>query len=132
QEMEKEKGVIMDEIASYLDSPEESVMDDFEDQVFRGHALGHNILGTAADLQGFSRQDILDFIRQNYNTHELVIGISGNYPLKKVRRLAERIFGDIPERNTTNGRTPPLAAVPQQVTQAKPINQVHQMIGRQA
>src|SRR5690606_4457814 len=73
-EMEKEKGVILDEMASYLDSPEEAVMDDFEDLVFEGHGLGHNILGTAADLQTLSKTDINRFIRQTYNTHEIVIG----------------------------------------------------------
>src|SRR5690606_22444398 len=82
-EMEKEKGVIMDEMASYLDSPEDAIMDDFEDLVFEGHGLGHNILGTAADLQALAKADIADFIRQNYNTHEIVIGVSGNYTARK-------------------------------------------------
>ncbi|WP_257659188.1 M16 family metallopeptidase [Parapedobacter lycopersici] len=132
QEMEKEKGVILDEIASYQDSPEESVMDDFEDQVFQGHALGHNILGTASDLRTFSKTDILRFVQQHYSTHELIIGISGNYPLKRVERLAERIFGSIPERESVNRRIAPPAILPQQLTLTKPINQVHQMIGGRA
>src|SRR5690606_32948682 len=88
-EMEKEKGVILDEMASYLDSPEDAIMDDFEDLVFEGHGLGHNILGTVADLQTLSKADIKRFIEQTYNTHEIVIGISGNYTVKKVRSLAE-------------------------------------------
>ncbi|RZK56241.1 MAG: insulinase family protein, partial [Pedobacter sp.] len=45
-EMEKEKGVILDEITSYLDQPEEAINDDFEDQLFAGHPFGRNILGT--------------------------------------------------------------------------------------
>src|SRR5690606_5307684 len=73
-ELDKEKSVILDEMASYLDSPEEAILDDFEDQLFQGHALGHNILGTEADLTRFNRTDILEFIRQNYRTHEIIIG----------------------------------------------------------
>ncbi len=131
-EMEKEKGVIMDEMASYLDNPEESIMDDFEDQVFEGHGLGHNILGTATDLQSLSKKDIYEFIAQNYNTHEIVIGINGDYPLKKVRSLAEKILGDIPERNTPKERVAPKDIAPQRLLHRKPINQTHHVLGGKA
>ncbi|WP_257666629.1 M16 family metallopeptidase [Parapedobacter tibetensis] len=131
-EMEKEKGVIMDEMASYLDSPEESIMDDFEDQVFEGHGLGHNILGTAADLQALSKTDIVDFIQQNYNTHEIVIGISGKYSLKKVRVMAEKILGWIPDHHTPRRRLVPTEIKPQRLTHHKPINQTHHVMGAKA
>ena len=45
-EMEKERGVILDEIASYLDQPEEAIQDDFEELLFKDHPIGKNILGT--------------------------------------------------------------------------------------
>ena len=128
-ELEKEKGVIMDEMASYLDSPEESIMDDFEDQIFQGHGLGHNILGTAEDLQTLTKVDIDDFIGQNYNTHEIIIGISGNHSLKKVRSLAEKILGGIPERNEPKERLAPQGIAPQRLTHRKPINQTHHVMG---
>src|SRR5690606_2038909 len=66
-EMDKEKGVILDEIASYLDSPEESIMDDFEDLVFSGNGLGHNILGIEDDLKSIEKGDILNFIQTHYD-----------------------------------------------------------------
>ena len=131
-EMEKEKGVILDEMASYLDSPEEAIMDDFEDVVFEGHGLGHNILGTAEDLQALSKADINRFIQQTYNTHEIVIGISGNYTVKRVRQLAERILGDLPENNTRKERLTPSTATSKQITQKKTINQEHHVIGTRA
>src|SRR5690606_1562351 len=87
-ELDKEKGVILDEMASYLDSPEDSILDDFEDQLFSGHELGHNILGTADDLDRLSRDDISEFVRRNYRTDEIIIGISGNYTAQQVNRLA--------------------------------------------
>ncbi|WP_262245304.1 M16 family metallopeptidase [Parapedobacter soli] len=131
-EMEKEKGVILDEMASYLDSPEDAIMDDFEDLVFEGHGLGHNILGTATDLQTLSKADIRYFIQQNYNTHEIIIGISGNYKLKKVKALAERILGTLPENNQRKLRGKPPTAAPRQVASHKPINQVHYVMGTRA
>ena len=131
-EMEKEKGVILDEMASYLDSPEEAVMDDFEDLVFEGHGLGHNILGTATDLQSLSKSDINRFIQQTYNTHEIVIGITGNYTVKKVRQLAEGILGKLSENNSQKERLKPSAVPARQDTQKKPINQVHHVMGTKA
>ena len=132
EEMEKEKGVILDEMASYLDSPEDAIMDDFEDLVFEGHGLGHNILGTASDLKAFSKKDILQFVAQTYNTHEIVIGISGNYTAKKVRRLAEKMLGSIPENTCPKKRSAPGAAYSRQVVERKPINQAHYVMGTAA
>lgn len=131
-EMEKEKGVILDEMASYLDSPEDAIMDDFEDLVFQGHGLGHNILGTAADLQALSKTEIKQFIQQTYNTHEIVIGISGNYTVGKVRQLAEKILGRLPENSNRKSRSAPSASPSKQITDRKPINQVHHVMGTKA
>ncbi len=128
-EMEKEKGVIIDEMASYLDSPEDAIMDDFEDQVFQNHGLGHNILGTTADLEALSKVDIAEFISQNYNTHEIIVGISGNHSLKKVRLLAEKILGGIPTHQVPRERSAPRDMVPQRLTRHKPINQTHHVMG---
>src|SRR5690606_32801746 len=83
-ELEKEKSVILDEIASYADSPEESIMDDFEDMLFQGSGLGHNILGLEDDLKNISRTDVLHFIQQTYHTDEIVVAISGNYSAVQV------------------------------------------------
>ncbi|MGV3761266.1 M16 family metallopeptidase [Parapedobacter sp.] len=131
-EMEKEKGVILDEMASYLDSPEDAIMDDFEDLVFEGHGLGHNILGTATDLQALTKANINHFIQQAYNTNEIVIGISGNYTVKKVRQLGERILGVLPENNNQKNRSGPPASGTRQSSYRKPINQVHYVMGTKA
>src|SRR3546814_297429 len=131
-EMEKEKGVILDEMASYLDSPEEAVMDDFEDLVFEGHGLGHNILGTATDLQSLSKSDINRFIQQTYNTHEIVIGITGNYTVKKVRQLAEGILGKLAENNSQKERLKPSAVSARHDTKKQQIKQLHHVMGTKA
>jgi len=76
-EIEKEKGIILDEIASYQDQPEDAINDDFEDLLFDGHPLGRNILGTPDSVKTFTRNDILNFIKAKHNTHEIVIGVFG-------------------------------------------------------
>lgn len=129
RELEKEKGVILDEMASYQDSPEDAILDDFEDQLFQGHGLGHNILGTPDDLKGLTRQHILDFIQDNYHTDEIVVGISGQYSLRKVTTLVEKVLGNLPENRATHKRRPPAVAPRSRRTLHKPINQSHQVIG---
>jgi len=128
-ELEKEKGVIIDEMASYLDSPEEAILDDFEDQLFQGHALGHNILGTEDDLSGLTRSDIQTFIRENYHTHQIIVGIAGNYTRRKVIALASRTLGAVPETTGHHNRKPPGMVTVFHANIPKPINQTHYILG---
>ena len=128
-EIEKEKGVILDEMASYLDSPEESIMDDFEDLLFKGTGLGHNILGLEDDLKALQKDDILDFMQSNYDTHEIVIAIGGNYSLAQVERLGNKIFGKLQANKRIRQDKVYFENVGQQIVVDKPINQAHYMLG---
>ncbi len=131
-EMIKEKEVILDEISSYQDQPDEAVNDDFEDLLFKGHALGRNILGSPETVNSFKRDDIFNFIHSNYRTDEIIIGVSGSYDFKKVIRISEKIFGkiksNIPEREREK------INIYQPLTQKfqKPINQSHCVLGNRA
>ncbi|MGO1242805.1 MAG: M16 family metallopeptidase [Sphingobacterium sp.] len=129
EEMEKEKGVIADEMASYLDSPEESIIDDYEDLIYKGSGLGHNILGLEEDLKGFQESDLREFMRDNYNTGEIVIGITGDYELGAVERMLRRYFGPVVSNTPVRSRGATLPVIPQHVQVDKPINQVHYMLG---
>src|SRR5471030_1502264 len=66
-EQEKERGVILDEILSYLDQPEEAIQDDFECLLFKDHPIGQNILGTPETVAKLNSQDIADFMNANNN-----------------------------------------------------------------
>ena len=129
EEMIKEKEVILDEISSYQDQPDEAVNDDFEDLVFEGHPLGRNILGTPLSVKSFTREDIITFSKENYRTDEIVIGVFGNYDLKKVSRIAEKIFGYIPANTGPRKREAPNSYHPKNRTFKKPINQAHSVMG---
>ena len=67
KEVEKEKEIIIDEINSYLDSPYDKIFDDFEEELFKGHALGNNILGVKKGLKNLSKKD-LDLFVKNFFT----------------------------------------------------------------
>ena len=132
EEMKKEKGVIADEMASYLDSPEESIMDDYEDLIFKHSGLGHNILGLEQDLMAFQKTDVHDFLAKNYNTEEIVIGITGDYDSRTVEKLLRRYFEPIKRHTPSHERVIAPVNPAVHVEMAKPINQVHYMLGAQA
>lgn len=128
-EMDKEKEVILDEMASYLDSPEESIMDDFEDLVFQGSGLGHNILGLEDDLKSISQKDIKRFIEQHYDTSKIVIAISGNYTEKKVLSIANKCFGNSNAFQWAHAAEELIKRPISMVEGEKPINQAHVVLG---
>lgn len=132
EEVKKEKSVIMDEISSYLDQPEEAIQDDFEELLFKSHPLGRNILGTSESVNILQRLDIVEFIKCNYRTDEIVIGIIGNYEFQKVVRSAEKIFGNVPANLPKRDRKMPELYQKTELKQIKPINQSHAVIGNQA
>ncbi|MGJ1322115.1 M16 family metallopeptidase [Sphingobacterium faecium] len=132
EELEKEMSVIVDEMASYLDSPEESIVDDFEDLLFEKSGLGHNILGLEEQLLALTKNDIHDFIQSNYDTNEIVISITGDYTLKQVERLANKIFAPVAENKIQRERNDVVPVLVSHVESPKPINQVHYMLGAHA
>lgn len=89
-EIDKEVEVIVDEIESYNDSPAELVYDLFENAVFGGHPLGHNILGTADKLRRYTTADALRFTRRYYRPDNSVFFAYGDVDFRKLVRLLER------------------------------------------
>jgi predicted Zn-dependent peptidase len=131
-EQEKERGVILDEIASYLDQPEEAIQDDFEALLFNGHPMGNNILGTTESVARLNSADINQFIGANYNTSEMVFAVFGDYDLKKVVALSEKYFGKVPANDAKRQRVKPDKNAFGNNIFTKPISQTHCIIGNQA
>ena len=131
-EMVKEKSVILDEIASYEDQPEEAINDDFEDLLFKGHPLGRNILGTEDTVTAFTKEDILNFLKSNYRTEEILIGVTGNYDLKRLQKIFTKIFGAVPPNVTKKNRFSVNGYSPTANNLSKAISQTHCVIGNRA
>ncbi|MGB0887020.1 MAG: M16 family metallopeptidase [Vicingaceae bacterium] len=104
KELFKEKDVIIDEINSYLDSPYEQIYDDFEDLIFKDHALGMNILGTIESVKKIDRNKILDFIKANYCTSDIIFSIVGDYSFNFIEKKCKKHLDKIPEKTNTNKR----------------------------
>jgi predicted Zn-dependent peptidase len=132
EEQEKERGVILDEIASYLDQPEEAIQDDFESLLFKNHPMGNNILGTPETVAKLNSADINQFITANYNTSEMVFAVFGDYEFKKVVKLSEKYFSSVPFNSNKKQRSIPEKNTFSHNVITKPISQTHCIIGNHA
>ena len=132
-EIDKEVEVICDEIESYNDSPAELIYDEFENLVFKGHPLGHNILGSADRVRGFATADAMRFTQQYYRPDNAIFFVYGNIDFKRLvktlekltpRQRQERAADETKEM--ANGRLPELTILNHDTHQA------HVMIGNRA
>ena len=93
-EIDKEVEVICDEIESYNDSPAELIYDEFENILFKGSSLGHNILGTAEQVRSFTTEDALRFTRKLYRPDNAIFFAYGDIDFKKLVKLIGRALAD--------------------------------------
>ncbi|MBO5243545.1 MAG: insulinase family protein, partial [Muribaculaceae bacterium] len=128
-ELKKEREVVADEIDTYLDMPSDAVYDDFEDLVFAGSSLGHNILGSKKSIELFTPETCREYVSRNYVPGNMVLFYQGPEKPDKVINMAIRYFGvlnhPVPERN----RCKPLCVDPFDVTRNIDSHQAHCVIG---
>ncbi len=97
-EIQTEKGVVIDEIHSYKDSPAEDVYDKFEEMIFKGHPLSGNILGTTMSVKKISRDELLKFVKEKFQPCRMAFSVVADIDEKKMERdilkLAGKYFGD--------------------------------------
>ena len=138
KEIDKEVEVICDEIESYNDSPAELIYDEFENIIFRGHPLGHSILGTAERVRKFTTEDALRFTKKHYQPMNSVFFAYGDIDFDNLLSLLEK-ENDCKVKVKGETEKPidiPLPALseyqPQTVKINKHTHQAHVMIGNRA
>lgn len=102
-EIDKECEVIIDEIESYNDSPSELIYDHFENIIFKGNSLGHDILGTEDNVRRFSTEDAVRFRDRLYQPDKMVFFIFGNIDFKKAQKTIAKFAASpviTPDGNT--------------------------------
>ena len=137
EEWAKEQEVILDEIHSYEDSPSELIFDEFEDQVFRPHSLGHAILGTEASVGRITVEAQRSFYRRYYRPERMVLFARGVLNLESLIAAAERVFvGEAEPLLLDTGVLPalPLAKMKEarRVVRRRDTAQSHVLLGRAA
>lgn len=107
KEIDKERMVILEEMAMYKDIPEDALQDDFDQLLFPSHSLGHNILGTEENIRSIIANDFRTFLEENMDTSQIVFSVVGNFPFKKVKKLAEKYISVLPLKNGRQARIMP-------------------------
>ena len=105
-EIDKEVEVICDEIESYNDSPAELIYDEFENILFKGSPLGHNILGTAEQVRRFTTEDALRFTRKLYRPDNAIFFAYGDIDFKKLVKTLNLELGTLNFMNSKTSETP--------------------------
>ena len=128
-EPEKERQVVIDEINSYLDTPAEAIYDDFEDLLFAGTPLGHNILGTPGSVLSLDSSHCRDFLDRFYRRDNAVAFYSGPAGADRVLASIERHFVAMPEGRPPRAGSQPTAAPRFDICRSLPIHQCHCITG---
>lgn len=132
KELEKEKGVILEEMAMYYDSPDDYLQDDFDGQIFANHALGENIIGNEQTVKSFKREDFVAFLQKNIDTSRIVFSSVSALPFSKVKKVAEKYFGVVTSMSNPKIRTPFTSYKPSIVTKTRDFTQAYCAIGNEA
>ena len=134
-EIDREVDVICDEIESYNDSPAELIYDEFENILFEGHPLGHNILGQAEQLRTYTTEDALRFTRRHYRPDNAIFFVYGDVDFRRVVRLVEGMMGAIGPMSPMRpiGPISPMRPIGcQTITRQKGTHQAHVIMGCRA
>jgi len=128
-ELERERDVVLEEAASYRDTPAEAVYDDWEDLLMAGSPLGHNILGIKQDVERFTSEDCMSYLKTLYVPTNMAFYCVGPQRSDKVFALAQKHLGGMNHAAPLRQRTVPPVNEPFQRTVQTGTHQAHTVIG---
>ncbi|NSW93423.1 MAG: insulinase family protein, partial [Bacteroidales bacterium] len=129
KEIEKEKDVVLEEIHSYLDNPAELIFDEFEEMVFAGQPVAHNILGTVDTVRSFTRKQLFEFVSEQYRADDMVFCSVGDISDEKILRLFRSCFSQAMPGKKNPQKEMPWQYRPATVTKVLNTYQNHCIIG---
>ena len=131
EELDRERDVVLEEAASYRDTPSDAVYDDFEDLLFAGSELGHNILGRKEDLELLTRDDCMRYLKTLYVPANMAFFSVGPARPERVFGLAEKAFGGMSHALAPRHRAVPTAVAPFNKVIQIGTHQAHTVVGAQ-
>jgi len=130
KELEKERGVVIEELKNAEDDPDDIIHDYFDKALFGPHPVGFPVIGTAKNLQSFQRDDLREFLGTHYVPSRTIIAAAGNIKHDDLVKLAERSYSDL--RRTHTGERLRARPKPQKARSSeykRPIQQAHVCLG---
>lgn len=131
-QIEKERGVILEEMAMYHDSPDDSLQDEFESMVYKDHPMGMNILGKPETVNSFTQRDFLNFFRDHLGTDKIAFSCVGNISLAQVERMAKKYFEGLVKKKAKARRKKFRIYKPREQILTRTVKQAKCAIGRDA
>jgi len=125
EDVDTERGIIIEEIRSYEDEPEEYVFDLGEQQLFGTHPLGMPIVGTVASVSTITTEQVRAFHAKHYAPSRIIVAVSGNVTIEAIVALVEEHTKGLRKTTSPRRRTTPAARTPNEVTIRKPLQQAH-------
>ncbi|MGI6168548.1 MAG: M16 family metallopeptidase [Christensenellales bacterium] len=129
EEMQKEKGVVLEEIAMVEDTPEDLVHELLAKSFFDGHPLARTVLGPAANIAGFNRGDLQDYMQRYYSADNMVVSIAGNFEMDKAMDLIDKYLGDMQKGKAHQFDFPAHANGSADSKREKDTEQIHLCLG---
>ena len=133
QEIEREKGVIIEELNMYQDNPIMHIDDVFEEVLYGDSPAGWEIIGTKKSIAGLSRADFLNYVGSQYGAENMIVSVAGNIDEKRIYRLLEKYFNGVGgakpkgKEKVTEAQTAPKIQI-----NYKKTDQAHLMLGVRA
>ncbi len=126
-ELERERGVILQEIGQANDTPDDIVFDHFQETAYPGQPMGRPVLGTEQRIREMPRDILTNYMRRHYTQANTVVAAAGNLQHEQILDLVQRHFADLPA-------TPILRAAPGvyaggEFREARDLDQVHIVLG---
>ena len=129
REVERERNVIFEEINMVEDSPQELILDLYQEKFWKNHPLGWPISGTKKSVAQITRADVKRFFRQKYKASNMVIAVAGNIRHRDVQRLAERHFSELEGGTATDPGQSPGIHAGRMVRRKTHLEQTHICLG---
>lgn len=130
EEIERERGVILQEIGQSLDTPDDVVFENFSAASYQGHKLGDSILGTAESVSGFSRDDLARFMARYYGSDQMILCATGAVRHDELIAQAERHLGNIRKAEMPKRTVPTWTGG--RIIETRKLEQSHVIVGLSA
>ena len=95
EEIEKERGTIIQEINMYEDTPQRNIWDVFENFIYDGNTLGRDIVGSKKNVASLQRKNFVDYIKKHYTADRTIVCVAGKFDKKKIISETEKYFGSL-------------------------------------
>ena len=127
KELDRERGVVLQEIGMYLDTPDDVVFDKWQEMAFPNQPMGRSILGKSETIKTISRDQVEGFMKGYYRPDKMVFSVSGNFDEKNVIELIEKYFQNLP--NGSENHSPKASYQGGEFRQDKDLEQVNVILG---